>query len=135
MDTNRRDGRKTISHSARCWDTWESMLQGLSFGTPQCLLYATFLRPPPAPLPTPASLGSANSYHAPFLQGAPSFFFFFLFLEDPETEVDGTRMGHGLKQRKEKEDETEMPTRPAHVGARHDTRCTQVGTATLLSFV
>lgn len=65
----------------------------------------------------------------------PPLFFFFLFLEDPETEVDGTRMGHGLKQRKEKEDETEMPTRPAHVGARHDTRCTQVGTATLLPFV
>lgn len=93
---------------------------------------------PQTPSSTPAYaclLGFSQKLPCSFPSRSPLFFFFFLFLEDPETEVDGTRMGHGLKQRKEKEDETEMPTRPAHVGARHDTRCTQVGTATLLPFV
>jgi hypothetical protein len=53
----------------------------------------------------------------------PPHFFFFLSLEYPEPEVDRTRMGHALKQRKgsRHEDEAGMPACPPHVGALHNT--------------
>lgn len=90
------------------------------FWNPQGLPYATFLRPlqhpclhlPPWAQPIAAKL---LSFRDPPL--------FFLSLESPEPEVDRTRMGHALKQRKGsgQEDEAGMPTRPPHMGALHNT--------------
>lgn len=79
---------------------------------------------PTAPLPTPATLGSANSCQAPFLQEASFFFSLSLSLQDPEPETDGTRVGHGLKHRKVAWQEHEAEMRLTHVGACHDTPCT-----------
>lgn len=119
MDTTHRDGRKPISHGVRCWDTSESMLQWLSSGIPKT-----------CPMPHSSDPSSIHAYtcHTGFRQKIPSSFPsgsppFFLSLQDPEPEVDGTRVEHGLKQRKGTwwEDEAEMPTPPPHGEALHDT--------------
>lgn len=120
MDTNHRDGENP---SATVWGVGihrRACCSGCLLEPPRPAL-CHIPQTAPALLPTPATLGSDNRCQAPFLQGLPPHFF--LSLEDPEPEVDGTGVGHGLKQRKGtwRVDEAEMPTPPSHVGALHDT--------------